>query len=232
MKVIRCARLDLPVDLPSLKKDVAALPDRWSLHFQEAHYDGNWMVLPLRTIGGDVDQALPFALGSEPAQYAATPLLARCPGIERFLASFACPLMSARLLNLGRGAVIKPHRDAELAFENGEARIHVPIFTNADVEFVIEDQRVVMEAGTCWYVNASLTHRVANHGDTDRVHLVVDCGVDDWLRERFAHAEISHSAVLRDPREVRQMIELLREMNTPASLAIIAQLEGDPSGEE
>ena len=132
--------------------------------------------------------------------------------------------MSARLLNLRCGAVIKPHRDAELAFEHGVARIHVPVFTNPDVEFVIEDQRIVMEAGSCWYINANLLHRVANRGDADRIHLVVDCGVDDWLRERFAVAPVSCSEEVRpDPREVRERIRLLRAMNTPTSLAMMTK---------
>jgi hypothetical protein len=232
MKVIRCARLDVFVDLPSMQTEVAALPDRWAPHFQRAQYDGEWSVLPLRSLGGAVDEALPFALDTRraPATYAATPLLAECPGTARFLESLACPVMSARLLNLRRGAVIKPHRDAELAFENGEARLHVPIFTNPGVEFFIDDARVVMEPGTCWYMNANLTHRVANRGDADRIHLVVDCGVNDWLRERFAAAHVSHADVRRDPAETRQMIELLRAMNTPAAHAIIARLEQELDG--
>ncbi|MEO6742066.1 MAG: aspartyl/asparaginyl beta-hydroxylase domain-containing protein [Chthoniobacteraceae bacterium] len=232
MKVIRCAKLALPIDAPPLRAEVAALPDRWKPHFQTAHYDGEWTVLPLRSIGGKPEETMPFALGSAPAKYAATPLLGSCPAIARFLDSLACPVMSVRLLNLRRGAVIKPHRDAELAFENGEARIHVPIFTNPKVEFFMENQRVIMEPGTCWYINANLMHRVANHGDCDRIHLVVDCVVDDWLRAQFATAEIFHSEVRRDPREARQMIELLRAMGTPASHAIIAQLEEELSDAE
>lgn len=232
MQVIRCAKLDLPVDLDSMTAEVAALPERWSPHFQKVHYEGEWTVLPLRSVGGGEEELLPFSLGGAPAEYAATPLLESCPGIARFLDSLACPVMSARLLNLERGAVIKPHRDAELAFENGEARLHVPILTNARVEFFIEDERVVMEAGSCWYINANLPHRVTNGGETDRIHLVVDCGVDDWLRALFATAEVSYSTVRRDPKEARQMIEHLRAMKTPAADAIIAQLEEELSGAE
>ena len=230
MKVIRCAKLDLSVDLPAVQTEVTALPDRWSPHFQTLHYDGEWTVLPLRSIGGSSKEAKPYALGGAAAEYAATPLLTVCPEIARFLGSLPCPVMSARLLNLRRGAVIKPHRDAELAFENGEARIHVPVFTNADVEFFIDEQRVVMEPGSCWYINANLTHRVANRGGCDRIHLVVDCGVNDWLRGLFAGAEVFHSEIRRDPREARQMIEMLRTMGTPAALAIVAEIEEELSG--
>jgi hypothetical protein len=89
-----------------------------------------------------------------------------------------------------------------------------------------------MEAGTCWYVNVNLPHRASNHGHADRIHLVVDCCVNEWLRERFAVAKTSYSVTHRDPREIRRMIELLREMNTPTSLAIVAQLEAEVFGKE
>jgi hypothetical protein len=232
MNVIRCAKLDFPVNLGALTKEIGALPDLWRPHFQKAHYEGGWTVLPLRSIGGDPEKMLPFALGDRPAEYASTPVIALCPAVEAFLASFLCPVMSARLLSLRPGATIKSHRDVDLAFENGQARIHVPIFTSPEVDFVIEDEQVIMEAGTCWYVNVNLPHSAANRGHSERIHLVVDCGVNDWLRDRFKVAKISYSVVRRDPREIRQMIELLRQMNTPTSLEIVAQLETEMSGNQ
>lgn len=33
------------------------------------------------------------------------------------------------------------------------------------------------------HTDFNLRHRVANHGDAARIHLVVDCVVNDWLRE-------------------------------------------------
>lgn len=38
-----------------------------------------------------------------------------------------------------------------------------------------------MVEGQAWYIDFSLPHRVSNMGDEDRVHLVMDCGVDEWL---------------------------------------------------
>jgi mannose-6-phosphate isomerase-like protein (cupin superfamily) len=225
MKVIRCAQLNLEFDLAQAQKEVAALPDVWRAHFQQLQYDGEWTVLPLRSPGGGADDILPFALGNSPAVHADTPLLALCPAIAALLGSLKCPVLSARLLNLKRGATIHPHRDVELAFENGEARIHFPIFTNPGVEFVIDDQRVVMAEGSAWYVNANLTHQVANRGDADRIHLVVDCQVDDWLRELFARARKFQSEIRRDPQVTQQMIAQLRLMNTPTSLRMAEDLE-------
>ena len=48
--------------------------------------------------------------------------------------------------------------------------------------WALNGQRIVMDEGTCWYVNVNFPHRVANRGTADRVHLVIDCIVDDWLR--------------------------------------------------
>ena len=97
---------------------------------------------------------------------------------------------------------------------------------------MIDGERGVMEPGTCCYINANLTHRVSNRGDCDRIHPVVDCAVDDWLRGLFDRAEIFYFVLRRDPREARQMIELLRAMGTTTAQAIIAQIEEELSGAE
>jgi hypothetical protein len=228
--IIRCAKLNLEFDLAQAQAEVAALPDVWRAHFQKLHYEGEWSVLPLRSPGGRVDDILPEALGNSDGAHADTPLLVQCPEIARLLASLKCPVHSARLLNLKRGAIIHPHRDVELAFESGEVRIHFPIFTNPGVEFFIDNQRVMMAEGSAWYINANLTHQVANCGDADRIHLVVDCRVDDWLRELFARATIFHSVIRRDPQMIREMIARFRQMNTSTSLRMAEELERELSG--
>jgi hypothetical protein len=137
----------------------------------------------------------------------------------------ACPIRSVRLLRLAPGAVIREHRDAGLRYEQGEARLHIPIATNAAVEFVLDGDRHVMEAGECWYVNVDLPHRVNNRGTTERIHLVIDCVVDDWLRDHFARGSLPvptvapgmaafaafRSAVLHDV----ELQACLREMDSP-----------------
>ena len=39
----------------------------------------------------------------------------------------------------------------------------------------------MLEAGSCWYLRLSDPHSVANRGTEDRVHLVVDMFVNDWV---------------------------------------------------
>ena len=83
----------------------------------------------------------------------------------------------------GPGSIIKEHKDFKLGFEDGEIRLHIPILTNPSVEFILDGARVLMNEGECWYLNLNLPHRVANRGTSDRIHLVVDCVLNDWLRE-------------------------------------------------
>jgi hypothetical protein len=71
---------------------------------------------------------------------------------------------------------------------------------------------------------------VANRGAADRIHLVIDCLVNDWLRDWFSRALVFHSEICRDPKVTREMIERFRMMNTPTSLQLAAELEQELSG--
>jgi Aspartyl/Asparaginyl beta-hydroxylase len=42
-------------------------------------------------------------------------------------------------------------------------------------------QVVPMEAGDAWYLDLNKPHRVTNGSPQARIHLVVDCVVDEWL---------------------------------------------------
>ena len=114
--------------------------------------------------------------------FADTPLLERCPGVRAVLDRFLCPLLAVRFLRLGAGSRIREHKDHNLGFADGEVRIHVPVRAVEGVEFLLDGRRVDMAEGEAWYLDLNLRHSVVNHGDRPRVHLVVDCIVDEWLR--------------------------------------------------
>ena len=118
----------------------------------------------------------------EELKYEDTELLERCRAVREMLRVFQCALGSVRFLRLAPGARIREHRDHDLTPEAGLARMHVPIITNPQVEFFLDADRVDMQPGECWYLNFSLPHWIENNGDTDRIHLVIDCKINDWLR--------------------------------------------------
>lgn len=221
--MISHARLELPLDLQVIQLQVQALHQPWKAHFNTMHYEGEWNVLSLRVVGGDADRIIPDSMGDE--DYQDTPLMDACPAIKALINKLECPVLSARLLNLKSGAVIKPHKDHELAFEKGEARLHFPVFTNDKVEFYIEEELVRMNEGECWYINANLTHRVANHGSTDRIHLVIDCKVNDWLKELFEKGEKTYANETAEREQLLQVIAELRKQQNEVADKLAMELE-------
>jgi hypothetical protein len=186
--IIRALRLPLRFAVAPMYTEIGMLGRAcWHAHFNTGYHDGGWSGMAMRAYDGDAT-----TLYNDPGSGAPidTPLLANCPAVAAALATLKCPIRSARLLRLAPGAVIREHRDAGVRFEEGEARLHIPIATNPAVEFVLDGDRHVMEAGECWYVNVDLPHRVNNRGTTERIHLVIDCVVDAWLRDQFAHGSL------------------------------------------
>jgi mannose-6-phosphate isomerase-like protein (cupin superfamily) len=216
------AKLKIDFPLQHFKQEISSIDHKWIAHFNYMQYEGEWTALALRTPGGRPEQIIPDQVTHQ--DYANTKLLFACSSIQQWLESFQCPLLSVRLLNLKSNAIIKEHRDHELCFENGEARLHVPIFTNPFVEFVLNNIRVEMREGECWYINANLPHRVANKGTSDRIHLVVDCLVNDWLTSIFNSGE-QHHAIKDETEQNRKIIYELRLQNTPISNQLADQLE-------
>ena len=168
-------------DADAIRADAEALPPTaWVPHFNTGVYEGDWSGVALRAVGGSTS-LYPDPAAPEP--FADTDLLGACPHVAHALAQLACPLQGVRLLRLGPGAVIAEHRDYRLGFDDGEVRLHVPVVTSELVSFVLDGEPVVMDEGECWYLDLNLPHRARNDGAGSRIHLVIDCIVNEWLTD-------------------------------------------------
>ncbi|HVY70256.1 MAG TPA: aspartyl/asparaginyl beta-hydroxylase domain-containing protein [Verrucomicrobiae bacterium] len=177
-------KLDLQFDVARLQADLQGIiAGEYVPHFNLRYYEGNWSVVPLRSIGGQPGHIYPDP--TRTMSFADTPLVERCPYFREIMQAFPCKLQAVRLLRLNAGSVIKEHSDYKLSYADAELRLHIPVVTNPDVEFFLNNQRVVMGEGECWYNDFTLPHRIANRGATDRIHLVIDCELNDWLRGVF-----------------------------------------------
>jgi hypothetical protein len=155
----------------------------WTPHFNTQYYEGDWSGIPLRAARNAHVSLYPDPVAKD--GYENTDYLARCAYIPKVLESFACELESVRFLRLGGGAKIREHRDYKLSFEDGAARFHIPVKTSPQVEFFLDKKHIQMEVGEAWYLNLNLPHSVNNHGADARIHLVIDCIVNDWLSRFF-----------------------------------------------
>ena len=181
--VLRRLRLPLRCDLEALRADLAATaPAGWQPHFNTQYYRGDWSGIALRAQAHGRS-----SLYADPscAEFADTEAMQACRYVPQFLAQFACELESVRFLKLAPGAEILEHRDPGLRFEDGGVRFHVPVYTDANVEFVLGGETLLLAEGECWYLNFDLPHTVTNRGARDRVHLVIDARVNDWVTGLF-----------------------------------------------
>jgi len=120
-----------------------------------------------------------------------TAALEHAAGLREILAGFRTNVLHARLSRLMAGRSIQRHRDyayfgeQRFSFERGFIRVHAPIATDEHVTFRLQDGVLDMRPGEMWYVNVCLPHAVDNRSSHDRIHLVVELEVNDWVRSLF-----------------------------------------------
>lgn len=198
--MLSCLKLPLTFDPVGLQADLQQInDDEWVRHFNDRYFEGDWSGVALLSVNGASKQL--YSDPTEDESPTDTPVLARCPSMKETLAAFKCRVKSARLLKLGAGSRIIEHRDYNLSLEDEDARLHVTITTSELIDFHVNGERIVMNPGECWYINANLPHSVTNRSDKARVHLVIDCKVDDWLRSLAFSAAVKsnvHQGPLAD----------------------------------
>lgn len=182
-------RLPLRFDPARLAADLAVLDSGcWTPHFLPQNYTGEWSAVPLRAPKGAEHPIL--MLTAHPGDaFVDAPALQHTPYFRAVLAALPCPLNSVRLMRLVPGSSILKHKDPGLCAEEGSVRLHIPIRTNPDVHFVLNDSLVIMAPGDLWYLRLSDPHCVHNRGAVSRVHLVVDAEVNPWLLAQLAEAQ-------------------------------------------
>lgn len=229
----RFCKLPLTFDVERLIADLEqAQQQEWTLHFVPQNYDGEWSAIPLKSVGGAADHVYSDP-SATPDQFKPTPILERAPYFQEVLASFQCDVTSARLLKLTAGSVIKEHTDLDLSVEGGVVRLHIPITTHPDVEFYVEQERAIMEPGSCWYLDATLPHRLNNPTEIDRIHIVFDCIMNDWLQSLFDESgyvprekSVFEKKGIREE-DLPQVLAALRGMGTEQGEQMAAELERD-----
>lgn len=198
----------------------------WKAHFNRVNYRGDWKVVPLYAEGGNEDHIFAHVTVNNMLP---TGLLRKCTYFQEVINTFKCDVISARLLNLGAGAEIKPHTDHNLGYEDNQFRLHIPITTNEGVQFLLDGKQLPMRVGQCWYTNVNYIHSVKNTGTTDRIHLVLDLARNDWTDELFfslaPQASFQKQEEVLSAEVLKQMIQELSSRNEPNKEHWIAEFE-------
>jgi len=227
-KLVRYIKFPLFFDTEKLKKDVRKIIDKnWTNHYNTNDYTGKWTSIALMSQNGKSDSI--FALPSGDEKLVPTEILDSCTYFKEILDSFLFEKTAVRLLKLDVGAEVKPHSDNCLGYEDGCFRLHIPIITNSKVEFILDGNRLVMNEGECWYIDANFIHSVANRGTEDRIHLVIDGLQNEWTDDLFFKEadqnDFIKPAAKTSEEEKRLMIAELKRMNLPIANQILKDLE-------
>lgn len=224
-QLVRHIKFPLRFDVQKLQADVRKLlQNDWIAHYNQNDYEGNWNSLSL--FSSDGKSATIYAMPS--AGLIPTEILADCPYFQQILDGLLFTKTAARLLKLEVGAEIKPHTDNCLGYEDGTFRLHIPVITNPDVHFILDNERLVMGEGECWYINANFTHSVANKGEQDRIHLVIDGERNAWTDRLFFenHSESQFQKPIPKIKDSEKalIIAQLRSLNTDTANELIAKM--------
>lgn len=176
-------RLHRSYDVERLQHDLAAVESYQMASQPGGYHNGEWKGLSLYAQGGDLGFA--GARRSLAEAYEPTAILARMPYVSSLLDGLDAPKQSVRLLALPPGGVIGEHRDDPMSLRAGVIRLHVPVVTHPDVEFMLDGRRVSWGEGELWYGDFSQLHSVVNRSPVTRVHLVIDVEVTEALLALF-----------------------------------------------
>ncbi len=164
-----------------LAADLAQIDERWWHRHAGPYHDGAWESVSLWAPRGDLAEQR-----SSGGAFAATPALERVPAIAAVLESFPHGRNRIRLMRLKPGGRILRHSDPLHTIDPRLVRLHVPVVTNAEVYFLVNDARIEMRPGEAWHVDVRFPHAVENRGPTSRVHLVMDLVRDPALDQLLA----------------------------------------------
>ena len=160
-KLVRSIKFPFVFDKEQLLIDTnKTIKREWVDHYNSDNYSGKWTSIALMSKGGKWTNTNAFSSSTE--DFIATDVLDFCDYFKKIVDDFLFEKTAVRLLNLGAGAEIKPHTDHCLGYEDGVFRLHIPIITNSDVEFILDNNRLIMNEGECWYLNANFMHSVKN----------------------------------------------------------------------
>jgi len=228
-EITKYLKLPFQFDEERLVADLESIMgSQWIPHFNKEGYEGKWNSIALYASGGEATNI--FALNNDEAPIIETHIIKDCLYFKEVICHFKCIMLTVRLLRLEVGAEIKPHSDYNLGYEDNNFRLHIPIITNDDVNFILDGNRLQMLPGECWYTNVNYIHSVSNKGKTDRVHLVIDGKRNAWSDDLFFSLAPKESFFpfkeeIHSAETLEKIIEELKISDQPAVKQLIITLQ-------
>lgn len=157
-------KLPFRFDVEQLTKEINQFQEKeWQSH--PGRHIGN-SALPLISYGGNTNDDFSGRMKE-------TPYLEKSKYIRQIFSNFGEVFSRSRLMRLSGKCEVPIHVDAIYHWHR-HVRIHIPIITNENVIFHCGNQAINMKAGECWLFDSWRNHKVVNHSNETRIHLVMD----------------------------------------------------------
>lgn len=157
----------------------------WTAEYSD-YQSGGWWTASLLNESGD-----PGDVVIRDCQPRPTRLLERLPHVQRLLDGVSLTIMWARLARLSPNSFLWEHRDYGDLNQVDRCRLHIPLSTCDSAFMIIGGQRVHLAAGNVWRLTPTIPHGACNLYGPDRIHVIIDCYVDDDY-----HAKVNNSPSL------------------------------------
>ena len=165
-----------PYDIQPLKQTILSLPEDawWGNQFRQLEYEVHQHTQSIVMVFTD-GQGWPNIevskdIGWDLLADTAIPLMHQILGEHYPPGGTIIRAMAARL---EAGGIIKPHHDKHPSFHAGH-RIHIPIYTNPRVRFMIDGRAQKMAIGRVYEINNQRKHSVMNKGEEGRINFIFD----------------------------------------------------------
>ena len=158
-------------DVSEIKAKVAQLTENdWTQSDRHTQFDIHKETQSIQLLGDDMSHTPP-----QKTRYFDLLAADVAPIIERLRGHFGREGVFIRVLiaRLNAQSEIKPHVDKGYSLINCN-RIHIPLFTNDQVQFSVGGESRTLNEGEVWEINNADVHAVTNASDYPRVHLIID----------------------------------------------------------
>jgi hypothetical protein len=143
-----------------------------------------------------------------------TPWLERCPYLKQVLESMGCPISRSRLLRLPGGSQTASPVNYNYHWYRRQP-VYIPVVTDPDVKFYIDNKGVHIPAGGAWNCCNSQHFRLVNDSARDSIHLVVETkGPLEKTREQAREIPLEpYTFEVLTPREIDSLTAEILSQN-------------------
>jgi len=159
----------------AVQQEIAGLNTEWTNVYSDYH-TGGWQTLSLLNRTSD-----PTDTVIEDCDPVETSLLKQLPETRALLRGLGFQYMWVRLAKLEVSAFMHEHRDYQELRNVRRLRLHIPVITNPFSSIVIDRTRIHLALGYIWKLNPIHRHAAGNFGKEPRIHIILDCYLDEAL---------------------------------------------------